>query len=357
MNAFRKCWSLTLMPLVFGLIAWVGAAPTPKGSTGRIVFEHAPDDSAPYPTSGIYSVNADGTQLRALTADGHSHGPNWSPDGRHILYIHDTYWPSRLPKPDIRIDDKQWLSHLFNELYVMDSHGGNAHLLRQLDGPIQAAAWSPDGKTLAFEGTEPGPDGEPADGLFLIPAHGQGEPRLLFRRASQPAWSPGSNKLAFVVRAAKNVYDGDWAIAVGDADGSHEIQLTDPDHIQRALFPAWSPDGKQIAFDAFDVRRPGGVSDQEQVFVMRADGSDIRQLTTDPKWACLHPTWSPDGTEIAFFCRSEAAPCSAGGESGLGFPGRGCVRRIFVMSLSDPNAKPTQITQHDGANPVFAPVP
>src|SRR5271157_3333243 len=50
MKAFRKCWSLTLIALVLGLIAGVGAAPTPKGFTGRIVFEHAPDDSAPWPT-------------------------------------------------------------------------------------------------------------------------------------------------------------------------------------------------------------------------------------------------------------------------------------------------------------------
>jgi hypothetical protein len=49
MHAFRQCWSLTLIPLVFGLIASVGAAPTPKGFTGRIIFEHAPDDNAPGP--------------------------------------------------------------------------------------------------------------------------------------------------------------------------------------------------------------------------------------------------------------------------------------------------------------------
>jgi Tol biopolymer transport system component len=355
MPAIRKCRSLTLMPLLFGCMAWVGAAPTPKALTGRIVFEHAPDDSAPWPTTDIYSVNADGTELRALTNDGHSYGPSWSADGRYILYIHDTTWPSHLPAQHLRIDDKKWLSHAFSELYVMDSDGENAHLFRQLDGRVQAAALSPDGKTLAFDGVEPGADGESVLGFFLIPVPGQGKPHRLFRvpsgpawwgQAWGPAWSPDGKKVAFAVQAPKNVYDGDLAIVVADADGSHQIEVTNPDHIQGAYSPAWSPDGRQIAFDAF-----AGRNNRQQIFVMHADGSNIRQLTSDTQWQCWHPTWSPDGNEMAFCCRPETAPCPSGGNDR-----RGCVRRIFVMSLTDPNAKPIQITQHDGANPVFAPV-
>ena len=99
------------------------------------------------------------------------------------------------------------------------------------------------------------------------------------------------------------------------------------------------------------------MSEQEQIFVMRADGSDIRQLTTDPQWSCLHPTWSPDGTEMAFYCFGEPACRQAYAVSHGPEPEPVCLRRIFVMSLRDPNAKPIQITQHDGANPVFAPGP
>ena len=255
MNAYRKCWSLTLIPLVFGVITWVGAAPVLKGQIGRIVFEHAPDGGDPRPTLDIYSVNADGTGLRALTNDGHSHDPIWSPDGRRILYIHDIPWPSSLPKRDFNIKDNSlrvlWQSHLFNELNVMDSDGGNAHLLRQLDGSISKAAWSPDGKTLAvcyssIFNHEPTKEGETRLGLFAIPEEGPGEPRLLFQRACEPAWNPGSNKLAF---AAQPYVGSVWTIAVGDADGSHRILLIDPYHNPGAGSPAWSPDGKQIAFD------------------------------------------------------------------------------------------------------------
>jgi Tol biopolymer transport system component len=366
MNASCKFRSLTLIPLVFGLFAGVGGAPVLKGQTGRIVFEHAPDGGDPRPTLDIYSVNADGTGLRALTTDGHSHSPSWSPDGRHILYIHDTSWPNSLPKREIHIADNSlrvlWQSHFALELYVMDSDGGNAHLLRQLDGHIGNAAWSPDGKTLAVcyssinhppSRSEPRLEGETNLALFAIPAEGSGEPQLLFQRACFPSWKPDGSKLAFAVQA---VVGSVWTIAVGDADGSHRILLFDPYHDPEALDPAWSPDGTQIAFNSpVTLLDPSGtriVSQQQQIFLMRADGSGRRQLTNDPQWTCLHPTWSPDGTEIAFYGISASAPCSF-----LAMALPGCIRRIFVLSLRDPHAKPIQITQHDGAFPVFAPVP
>jgi Tol biopolymer transport system component len=54
----------------------------------------------------------------------------------------------------------------------------------------------------------------------------------------------------------------------------------------------WSPDGSQIAF-ASDRDRPG-------IYVMRSDGSDVRQLTKDEQVGPLEATWSPDGTRIAY---------------------------------------------------------
>jgi Tol biopolymer transport system component len=288
----------------------------------------------------------------------------------------------------------------------MESDGENAHLLRRFDTAIAAPALSPDGKTLAFSrpsGNESKLEGGTPFALFVIPVEGQGEPRLLIPDALTPAWSPDGNKLAFAVPLSQLVS----AIAVAGADGSHQIRLTDPHRIHEAATPAWSPDGKEIAFRAVvDVRNPLGSQGQEQVFVMRADGSairrlttdrqsgcgaftwspdgrqmafdaetyapgpeggsvqrqvlvvgedgsNLRQLTTDPQWECESPAWSPDGMEMAFSCRSADAPCLAGAMGDR----RGCVRRIFVLSLTDPHAKPIQITQHDGANPVFAPVP
>src|SRR5207237_4419 len=56
--------------------------------------------------------------------------------------------------------------------------------------------------------------------------------------------------------------------------------------------PSWAPDAKQLAFTGYD----GGLSD---LFIVNADGSDLRRLTND-KYADLQPSWAPDGKTIAF---------------------------------------------------------
>lgn len=76
-----------------------------------------------------------------------------------------------------------------------------------------------------------------------------------------------------------------------NGDGKNEKALTDAK--SNASYPAWSPDGKRVAFCS---DRDGGVL---QVFTMAADGTDVRQITKD-RQACRVPEWSPDGKRIAF---------------------------------------------------------
>ncbi len=342
-RAPRRGWMLLAPVLVFLL----GATASGQGQQGEtIVFTHAPDGGPPLPVEDIYSMSGDGTQLKALTNDGRSYGPAWSPDGRRIVFIHDS-GPRTKPAYG---EKKGFETYHSVELCVMDRDGGNRHTVRRMASVIDGVAWSPDGKTFAISGVPdslenlPGTRTEPIRfQLFLVPADGSGEPRLLIPNASTQAWSPDGKKLAFSVEQPR----AQWAVHTANADGSNDIRLTDP--LLDGGSPAWSPDGRRIAFDEFVDARG-----REQIFLMNADGSGRRQITSDPDWSCTHSSWSPDGNRLAFSCRSASAPC--GGVSSAGTVLPECTRRIFSVSLVDPHARPVQLGTSDGISPAFAPI-
>ena len=103
-----------------------------------------------------------------------------------------------------------------------------------------------------------------------------------------PAWSPDGKKIAFASNRNKD-HIQIWVI---DADGKNPTRLTDG---LRDENPDWSPDGKTIVYDAHlhpdehDIA-PGGIT------AMDADGNNKRLLTGEG----AHPSWSPDGKRIAF---------------------------------------------------------
>jgi Tol biopolymer transport system component len=316
----------------------------PQATIGTIVYEHVPENSGPWPTIDIYSVNDDGTNDRALTHDGHSHAPSWSPDGQHILFVHD----AALQKPDPYgpyREHETYETHHPVQLYEMNRDGSDPRLLKRLEPLIDCGAWSPDGKNVAIQAAAAPPLGIC---LFLWSPEGQSEPRLLVPYpASQPAWSPDGKRILFVKR------HGRWLSSpfVADADGSNVTPLKHdpgPDIFE----PTWSPDGKRIAY----AQENAPPSRTPQIFVMNEDGSDVRQLTHDPDWEyCRHPSWSPDGRRIAFSCTLKAAPCWSPIASN-GAPVRPwCVVRLFVISPDRPQEILTPLTDHYGAKPAFAP--
>jgi dipeptidyl aminopeptidase/acylaminoacyl peptidase len=106
------------------------------------------------------------------------------------------------------------------------------------------------------------------------------------------AWSPDGSKIALGVTSygTPSSYDG---LHVVDVKTGHDVQLTGGRADQAGLWtdPAWSPDGKWLAYGADS---PG------EVALARADGSQHRTLVTGyPGWI-RYPTWSPDGTRVAF---------------------------------------------------------
>src|SRR4029079_10958289 len=78
-----------------------------------------------------------------------------------------------------------------------------------------------------------------------------------------------------------------WAVKASNGSGARRIVTG------QAAYPAWSPDGRSVAFAS---TRFGG---KYQVFLATAAGGNVRRITSDPAQA-IFPTWSPDGTRIAY---------------------------------------------------------
>ena len=76
-----------------------------------------------------------------------------------------------------------------------------------------------------------------------------------------------------------------------DTDGGNLTRLTTDSSID--FNPSWSPDGSMIAFVS---QRDGN----HEIYVMDADGLNVRKLAPRKGWREDYPTWSPDGTKIAF---------------------------------------------------------
>ena len=101
-----------------------------------------------------------------------------------------------------------------------------------------------------------------------------------------PTWSPDGTRIAFA-----SDRDGDFDVYLMNADGSGVRQVTTEPRDDR--YPAWSPDGTRIAYRGYSGPKGGS-----EIFVMGSDGSGARPL--HDTYGGDQPTWSPDSARIAF---------------------------------------------------------
>ena len=166
------------------------------------------------------------------------------------------------------------------DIYLYDSKGSERLTTNAADDVFPAI--NRGGTAVAFASDRNDPGG-PTD-LYTINVDKTGLKQIAAGWTAFPAWSPNGKTIAF-----QGWVNGQYDIFIVDVDGSNLRRLTNnPDFDGQ---PAWSPDGQEIAF----ASRRGG---QYSIYIMKTDASALRKLTSYP--LSLHPTWSPDGDYIGF---------------------------------------------------------
>lgn len=212
--------------------------------------------------------------------------------------------PEQDTNPDVSPDGRivafthKDLTTLEETIWIVGIDGTGLRRLTDPTGIAKEPVWSPDGTKVAFTGSLGGPYG-----IWVMNADGT-NPHLVpgtdELAVAYPTWSPDGTEIAFQGSTADaNNQPIAWDIFSVALGGGTVVDLTNtPDDSE--VMPSWSPDGTTIAF----ANGPRGlVIDREVPFggisAMNADGSDRRDLTA-PGTFDQHPSWSPDGALITF---------------------------------------------------------
>lgn len=134
------------------------------------------------------------------------------------------------------------------------------------------------------------------DGLYTIRTDGS-RPRLLVRGAVDPAWSPDGRYIAYIDPKLRGI----WVIR-GDGSGRRRLTSTLPETERQPCCglddrPSWSPDGRRIVFHREWITSDGQPVD---LYAVDVNTRRLERLTHSPDRGEFNPSWSPDGHQIAF---------------------------------------------------------
>jgi Tol biopolymer transport system component len=171
-------------------------------------------------------------------------------------------------------------------VYAMDADGGNFRLLVKLEGKWNGSPkFSPDGKKLLFDAS---PEGRNfAQGhVYMVAAGGPADNPTDLGLGSNPAWSPDGKQIAFYVHNGNpdNAEPGVWIM---NADGSERLWMC------YGRVPQFSPDGKRLVL----VNNPNGTGDGLYLYNLEKNESEA---VLDRTYEHIGgAAWSPDGKRLA----------------------------------------------------------
>jgi dipeptidyl aminopeptidase/acylaminoacyl peptidase len=212
----------------------------------------------------VWMVPAAGGEPIPMTLADQSAGrPRWSPDGRYLSFLAS------------RGEDAE------TQVWLLDRRGGEAQQLTDVKQGVGSYDWSPDGKRLLLTIKDPSVADTAKEKPKNRPPHVID--RLQFKR----------DYAGYLDRRRNHLY-------VFDLDGRALRQLTFGDYDDSS--PAWSPDGRRVAFVSNRTAEPDANDNTDIWVVSLADTAAepaLHRVTTNPG-ADNQPAWSPDGRTIAY---------------------------------------------------------
>jgi Tol biopolymer transport system component len=260
---------------VAALLVGAGLAPlVPSGGKGAL--RHGAGTGTPRclafaagtSPSHIYVVNEGGVGLRRLTSGPHGgFSPSWSADGRRLAFRAETAAGDRL--------------------YLIDADGSNEREWR-LPGHPEGLAWSPGGRRIAYSGGATDDENTAGD-IYVANADGTDRQRVSGRPRYTnefPSWSGGGRRLTFA--STHGALGDERALWLVKVDGTGRRLLA-----SAGAHSSWRPNGRQIVFSS--ARRARGAF--RRLWTVTPAGARSRPLRS---LSGEFPAWSPDGRRLAF---------------------------------------------------------